>query len=279
MKTYVMNNPPKAYDGLHTSKGNQLKWQQDGYWYKADQFGYEGVSETIVSYFMGKLKAPFPYVSYEQAEIFYQGKNYMGCRSRDYYEEYPELQGFELVPLERLHRRYTGQGLAKHLALFRETEDRVSYTIGFVQNITGLMQVADYLSWLIQVDAFFLNEDRHTNNIAVMWNPETDGYDYCPCFDFGLSLFSDTKEEFPLPQDFNECRRLIKAKPFSVDFDEQLDACERLGSMELRFPFHYLEMRDEAEKVLQEIECDKRIKDRITETLAYQAGKYQYMFS
>ena len=25
----------------HTSKGNQLKWKCDGYWYKADHMGYE----------------------------------------------------------------------------------------------------------------------------------------------------------------------------------------------------------------------------------------------
>ena len=33
----------------HTSKGNQLKWKCDGYWYKADHMGYEGLAETIVS--------------------------------------------------------------------------------------------------------------------------------------------------------------------------------------------------------------------------------------
>ncbi len=26
-----------------SSKGNQLKWKQDGIWYKADYTGYEGI--------------------------------------------------------------------------------------------------------------------------------------------------------------------------------------------------------------------------------------------
>ena len=33
----------------HTSKGNQLKWYQDGWWYKADAFGYESLAETLVT--------------------------------------------------------------------------------------------------------------------------------------------------------------------------------------------------------------------------------------
>ena len=28
-----------------SSKGNQLKWKNGGYWYKADAAGYEGLAE------------------------------------------------------------------------------------------------------------------------------------------------------------------------------------------------------------------------------------------
>ncbi len=278
MKTVEMRMMPKDYEGMHTSKGNQLKWQQDGYWYKADQFGYEGVAETVVSLFLKLVGSPFYYVSYEQATIKYEGKTYTGCRSRDFYETNPGLFGYELIPLERLHRQYTGQGLAKHLAKFCDVGAKVSYTVDFVRDVTGLMQFHDYLSFLIQTDAFFLNEDRHTNNLAVMWDPDRDEYAYCPYFDFGLSLFADTKESFPLPMDFESCRSMIKAKLFSADFDEQLDVCEKLGSIALKFPFRCLEMRKEAEKALKDLSCDERIKTRIADTLAAQANKYRYMF-
>lgn len=278
MKIYEMRTPPKDYEGIHTSKGNQLKWHQDGYWYKADQFGYEGVAETVVSSFLKQLGSPFLYVSYEQATIKYEGKLYTGCRSRDFYETNPDLSGFELIPLERLHRQYTGQGLAKHLAKFHDVEAKISYTVDFVRDVTGLMQFQDYLSFLIQTDAFFLNEDRHTNNMAVMWNPDRDEYAYCPYFDFGLSLFADTKESFPLSMDFESCHNIIQAKPFSEDFDEQLDACEKSGSITLKFPFRGLEMGKEAEKMLKDLACDEGIKTRIADTLAAQANKYRYMF-
>ena len=32
-----------------SSKGNQLKFERDGIWYKADNLGYEGLSEYVVS--------------------------------------------------------------------------------------------------------------------------------------------------------------------------------------------------------------------------------------
>lgn len=34
---------------VHSSKGNQLKWERQGIWYKADYTGYEGLSEYMVS--------------------------------------------------------------------------------------------------------------------------------------------------------------------------------------------------------------------------------------
>lgn len=278
MKIYEMKTPPLKFETKHTSKGNQLKWKQDGYWYKADQFGYEGVAETLISTFLNKQKVPFPFVTYEQVKIIYDGKTYTGCRSRDFYEENPKLQGCVLIPLERLHRQYTGYGLASHLAQFKEAEDRVKYTAEFVRNVTGLQYFDDYLSFLIQIDSFFLNEDRHTNNIVVLWNPDMDAYEYCPYFDFGLSLFADIKEDFPLSMGFTDCRKIIKAKPFSVDFDEQLDVCEKIGVSELRFPFRRQQMRKEAEAVLKSIECDETFKQRVIETLVYQANKYQYIF-
>ena len=278
MRTYEMKTPPLKFETKHTSKGNQLKWKQDGYWYKADQFGYEGVAETLISTFLNIQKVLFPFVTYEQVKIIYDGKTYTGCRSRDFYEENPKLQGCVLIPLERLHRQYTGDGLANHLAQFKEAEDRVKYTVGFARNVTGLQHFDDYLSFLIQIDAFFLNEDRHTNNIAVLWNPDTDAYEYCPYFDFGLSLFADIKEDFPLSMDYADCRKKIKAKPFSVDFDEQLDECEKLGVSELKFPLRRQQMRKEAEEAFEEIECDEAFRQRVIETLVYQANKYQYMF-
>ena len=37
-----------------SSKGNQLKWENDGIWYKADYTGYEGLSEYMISHLLEK---------------------------------------------------------------------------------------------------------------------------------------------------------------------------------------------------------------------------------
>ena len=37
-----------------SSKGNQLKWERDNTWYKADYTGYEGLSEYVISHLLKK---------------------------------------------------------------------------------------------------------------------------------------------------------------------------------------------------------------------------------
>lgn len=65
----------------HTSKGNQLKWKCDGYWYKADHMGYEGLAETIVSAMLAKSTIKYPFVVYEYSQIKYKDRVYSGCKS------------------------------------------------------------------------------------------------------------------------------------------------------------------------------------------------------
>lgn len=40
--------PPKKLQIRQSSKGNQLKWENKGVWYKADYTGYEGLSEYLI---------------------------------------------------------------------------------------------------------------------------------------------------------------------------------------------------------------------------------------
>lgn len=37
-----------------SSKGNQLKWENEGVWYKADYTGYEGLAEYMISHLLQK---------------------------------------------------------------------------------------------------------------------------------------------------------------------------------------------------------------------------------
>ena len=56
-----------------SSKGNQLKWENNGIWYKADYTGYEGLAEYLCAHFlkMSSLEEK-EFVDYEIEEIMYR---------------------------------------------------------------------------------------------------------------------------------------------------------------------------------------------------------------
>lgn len=105
-----------------------------------------------------------------------------------------------------------------------------------MEHMTGIQNFGAYLTAMLEIDAFFLNEDRHTNNIAVLYDTETEQYSPSPLFDQGLCLFADISNDYPLDLPMDVCIERIEAKPFSSDFDTQLDAAEELYGIQLHFP-------------------------------------------
>lgn len=116
--------------------------------------------------------------------------------------------------------------------------------VDFVEKHTGIRDFGPYLTAMLEVDAFFLNEDRHTNNIAVLYDDTDETYSLCPLFDNGLSLLSDTSLDFPLERPLEDCLQAIEAKPFSRHFYDQLDAAEGLYGIQLRFSFGSHDVKD-----------------------------------
>lgn len=271
MQTIEIYTETRETGAEHTSKGNQLKWQQDGWWYKADAFGYESLAEVVVSQLLQKSNVTETVV-YEPVMIRYKEKEYRGCRSRNFRGNKEEL-----IPLERLARSYTGFSLAKQMAHIADVKERIRYAEELVRNVTGLEGFGVYLTKMLEIDAFFLNEDRHTNNIALLYDTERKEYRFCPFFDMGLALFSDTREAYPLHMGYEECRETITAKPFHRDFDEQLDAANELYGCHLKFECSAKEVARIVGINAQGFFTDAEMA-RVEETLRYQARKYGYMF-
>lgn len=271
MREIEMCVQPMQVSDSHTSKGNQLKWEQDGYWYKADAFGYESLAEVVCSNLLLHSNLPRP-VCYEPVTIIYHGKRYRGCRSKNFKAE-EEM----LIPIERLCRQYTGMGLAKTLARFADVRERISYTVELVTNITGLTEFDRYLTQMLELDAFFLNEDRHTNNIAVLYNERTKEYRLCPFFDMGLALFADTTQDYPLGADVEACLTKVHAKPFDQDFDEQLDAANALYGCFLKFAWNAEQMCAELGRVAKDGNYTLKECARVEWLLRNQARKYAYL--
>lgn len=156
-----------------SSKGNQLKWENEGIWYKADYTGYEGLAEYMISNLL-----------------------------------------------------------------------------------------------------FFLNEDRHTHNIAVLMNGKGD-YVYCPIFDNGAGLLADTTMDYPLSGDVYTLMDRVQSKTICGEFDEQLDISETLYKTNLKFQFT---KKDVTELLADAEDYSDEIRNRVEMIIFAQMRKYTYLF-
>lgn len=254
----------------HSSKGNQLKWKAENKWYKADHMGYEGLSEVLISKLL-KMSNAENYVRYDRVDMSYHERLYHGCYSENFLSDSEEL-----ITVSRLYRQYTGRDFSKELAKIQELQERIVFFTDVIEEVTGLRHFGSYMAVGLTIDTFFFNEDRHLNNIAVIYNAEAETYRLCPYYDHGLSLFSDLENDFPLTRDIEECRKVIQAKPFDRDFDRQLDAAEELYGQNVKFSFGIKDIQRELADFEGIYEAD--ILRRVEETLRYQIAKYQYLF-
>lgn len=71
----------RELDNRQSSKGNQLKWESGGIWYKADYTGCEGLAEYVVSgLLLESSLLPEEFVSYQTEEISYKQNRYLANR-------------------------------------------------------------------------------------------------------------------------------------------------------------------------------------------------------
>lgn len=90
-----------------------------------------------------------------------------------------------------------------------------------------------YLTLLFEIDSLFCNDDRHLNNIAVI---EQGGkYDYCPIFDNGAGLLSNTHL---LQMDIAPKALIstLQARPFNTTFTRQVNTARGLYGAQLVMP-------------------------------------------
>ena len=164
--------------------------------------------------------------------------------------------------------------LVKHEKIleFDEVEDKIKYTSDIVTGITGLKEFSKYLTLTLELDALTLDDDRHFNNIAVIF----DGIDYYlpPLFDFGASFLSDTMIDYPLSSDLDKLLEIKNAKPFSSDFNEQVDVAESLYGTQLK-------VHTTANEVCSYVDSigyySQEIKTRVKTLIRYAFRKYRYL--
>ena len=253
-----------------SSKGNQLKWENDGIWYKADYTGYEGLAEYMISHLLKKSTlAEQEFVCYDLEEIKYGTVIYNGAKSKNFLNE-----DWQIITLERLFHNFFGESLYKSMYRIPDHEERLRFLVQQVERMTGLQNFGVYMNKLLTIDAFFLNEDRHMHNIAVLMNGKGD-YKYCPVFDNGAGLLSDTTMDYPMEQDIYQMISEVKSKSVSQNFDEQLDVAENLYGQNLQFLFTKKNVSD----IVNNADMYPPEERKRVELIIYsQMNKYKYLF-
>ena len=213
-----------------SSKGNQEKWfdKDTNKWYKLDQFGYEALAETIISRLLEKSNMPFPFAKYEMERLNVHGRERTGCSSDNFLKD-----GESIITLSHLFARYLGGSLKSTLEKLPSDKKRIKYLGEETALITGLQKFPEYLTLLFEIDALFLNDDRHLNNIAVI---EKNGkFDYCPIFDNGAALLSNIQLS-PMDIDPQGLIKNVVARPFNTSFTRQMNTARTLFGKQLVMP-------------------------------------------
>lgn len=217
-----------------SSKGNQEKWLDTAtnIWYKLDQFGYEALTETLVSILLERsnieTSTPFTFVRYRMEKLHVHGRERTGCASDNFL-----LPDQSLITVNRLLTNNLGMSLKQKLAQLSSDKRRVAFLAEATAEYTGLREFPKYLTLLFEVDALFCNDDRHLNNIAVI---EQNGYyGYCPIFDNSAGLLSNTQ----LSQMDIKPKALLsvlRASPFNTTFTRQMNAARSFTGKQLILP-------------------------------------------
>ncbi|MFI3214046.1 MAG: hypothetical protein R3Y24_11995 [Eubacteriales bacterium] len=253
-----------------SSKGNQLKWYNNNTWYKADASGYEGLAEYIISYLLKfSTLQPSEYVLYQTESISYNTQIFTGCKSLNFIPE-----GWQLFTLERIFSMKYNQSLYESIFHISTINERIKFLVDTTVSLTGLQDFGIYLSKMLCLDAFFLNEDRHMHNIAVLMDTSNQ-FHYCPFFDNGAALLSDTNLDYPLHTNVQTLLKTVSSKTISTDFDEQLDAIESLYGQHLKI---FFALKDIESLLNSDENYSPQIKIRILEIISLQKHKYQHLF-
>jgi len=217
-----------------SSKGNQEKWYDNSTdtWYKLDQFGYEALTETLVSVLLENSNIEtgtcFTFVRYRMEKLNVRNIVRNGCASRNFLKP-----GQSLITVNRLLTSYLGFPLKQKLMHLSSDRKRIAYIAEATADYTGLVEFPRYLTLLFEVDALFCNDDRHLNNIAVI--EHNGSYDYCPIFDNGAGLLSNTQlsQMDIMPQ---AMLSVLRARPLGTTFTRQMNTARSLYGRQLRMP-------------------------------------------
>ena len=198
-----------------TSDGTQDKFYKDGFWFKLDRYGGEGLAETAASIILKESGlSPAQFVEYLPCVV--NGKN--ACYSKNFLKDDESF-----ITFYRLYKNVTGRDLAQVCSTM-DYDDAIEYVMNFVKQQTNL-DIHEYLANTFALDRIILNEDRHFNNLGIIY----DGIEFktAPIFDNGKSFLIGNKRAI----EENSLQDKIKtahSKAFSPSFELNYKYCDAL---------------------------------------------------
>ena len=252
-----------------SSKGNQLKWRVNNVWYKADNNGYEGLSEYIVSKLLAHSSLnKNEYIDYSLIQVKYRKTIINACVSNNFLHD-----GDSIITIKRLLDSYVSDYFDIYDSLIT-TKEKAKYLVNTVVALTGLKDFGEYIYKLAVIDGLFLNEDRHFHNIAIIQRKDN-SFDYCPIFDNGASLLSDVNLDYPFSENAIDLIKTVKSKTFDDKFEDIINSLEELYASNITFSYS----EEDINNLLDGINIyDEITIRRVKQVLMYQRNKYNYFF-
>lgn len=218
----------------HDSLGMTNKYYKEGYWYKQNVVGYEGMSERLCTMILDHSDVS-EYARYEECMI----NGVTGSRSRNFLEP-----GETLVTLSRLYDYNYGGDLKNKVHSYANLSDRIRYVLDFVHEGTEL-DLYSYLGKILKFDMLTYDVDRHFNNLAVIKTQA--GYREAPLFDFGGSFFS-MQHIFTNEMSLEDKINKMTPQPFASSFEEQAAFFDKV-KIAIDIDAIYNEIRKEPEEI------------------------------
>ncbi|MCM1273711.1 MAG: hypothetical protein NC220_08840 [Clostridium sp.] len=196
-----------------SSEGTQVKYRKDGYWYKIDKHGEEGLVEYLVSNVLtfSTLNAD-EYVLYDADTI--NGKS--GCVSKDFLKCIED----SFVTFQRVYKNVTGCDLTNTVNNLDTLQERFAFVLNFLKVNMGY-DAANYLQKVLTVDFLSLNTDRHFNNLGFIVHKDGTVTD-APVFDNGQGLLNGNVSINKYLSIAENTKRVV-ARPFSGSHRKMLD--------------------------------------------------------
>lgn len=253
----------------YSADGMQSKFynKDNDCWYKQDYLGTEGLSEYVASRLLENSNVE--HVEYEPCQFKNNKKSVIGCCSKNFL-----LPGERLISAYELIKNHKGFDIADKTASMPEVFERIKFFVETVVEITDLQEFGQYLTKMLQLDAVTKNDDRHFNNISVIQD-KNGHYRFCPIYDNGGAFLSDqyTYGDNLSTEDIYREMDGVLAKPFSTDFDEQMDECEKLYPATL-----CLKRNVELDKGMLFYFYSENDIDKVCEMVRQSQRKYSYLF-